>query len=94
MKKEIRQFWTGDSLPVYVIPKSTIYLFLGDDFPRKETHPVPVASVDPPPRSPGKKRRRRGRPRRRRPPEHNDVDGDGDGGGGGGIFLSKQETST
>ena len=93
MKKGIKHFWTGDSLPVYVIPESTIS-FLLDDFPRKETHPVPVASVDPPPRSPGKRRRRRGRPSRRRPPGYNsDVDGDGVDGGGG-IILSKQETST
>ena len=78
---------------MYVIPKSAIS-FLRGDFPKKETHPVPVASVDPPPRSPGKKRRRRGRPRRRRPPDYNsDVDGDGVDGGGG-IILSKQETST
>ena len=90
MKKGIKQFWTGESLSVYVIPKSTTS-FLRDEFPKKETHPVPVASVDPPPRSPGKKRRRRGRPSRRRPPDYNS---DVDGGGGGGIILSKQGTST
>ena len=84
MKKGIKQFWTGDSLSVYVISKSTTS-FLREDFPKNETHPVPVASVDPPPRSPGKKRRRRGRPSRRRPPDYNDdVDGDGGGGGDGG----------
>ena len=83
---------------MYVIPKSTTS-FLREDFPKNETYPVPVASVDPPPRSPGKKRRRRGRPSRRRPPEYNedvnvDVDVDVGGDGGGGIILSMQDTST
>ena len=36
----------------------------------KKFHPLPVASVDPPPRSPGKKRRRRGMASKSRAPEN------------------------